>query len=356
MKPTQCPRLFEVEAARDGRLTGAELASFERHMRDCPTCLRETRALERLAEALRSTPDGDATDMLHVRRERTRLLAAFDRALVGPSPRSSARRRLIWSAAAAALVTCVLVLRRARPSAEPVHPSAVVRADGTAVWSDHREGNREVVDLEAGALWVHVDHSRGEEQLLVVLPDGELKDTGTTFTVNAEDGHTTRVAVQEGHVVLRIRGRAAVALGPGDTWTSNHRLAASASASAVSPADTAPAAQLAAAERAAPRPRPSALMASSSASSPSAPASDSSVEFRAAMAALDVGDNHQAATAFALFLEKHPRDPRAEDAAYLRVIALQRTGDGAATKRAAVEYLRRFPGGFRQAEVEPLAQ
>jgi TolA-binding protein len=74
------------------------------------------------------------------------------------------------------------------------------------------------------------------------------------------------------------------------------------------------------------------------------------------MAALDVGDNHQAAAAFANFLEKHPRDARAEDAAYLRVIAFQRSGDGAGMKQAALEYLRHYPAGFRHAEVEPLSR
>jgi TolA-binding protein len=74
------------------------------------------------------------------------------------------------------------------------------------------------------------------------------------------------------------------------------------------------------------------------------------------MAALDVGDNHQAAAAFVNFLEKHPRDARAEDAAYLRVIALQRSGDSAGMKQAALEYLHRYAAGFRQAEVEPLSR
>jgi TolA-binding protein len=74
------------------------------------------------------------------------------------------------------------------------------------------------------------------------------------------------------------------------------------------------------------------------------------------MAALDVGDNHEAVAAFADFLEKHPRDARAEDAAYLRVIALRRSGDGAGMKQAAVEYLHRYPAGFRQAEVEPFSR
>ncbi len=351
MRSASCPRLFEVEAARDGRLTGSELANFERHMTGCSACLREARALQGLADALRAPRDDiRSEDVLHVRRERTRLLAAFDSALVSPERRSGARRWLQVSAvAAAALVATWIVVWRTRPASPSVHSGATVHADGTAVWSEHRNGNREVIDLARGELWVHVDHSSGEEGLLVVLPDGELEDTGTTFTVSAEDGRTTRVAVQEGHVVLRVRGQAAAAIGPGETWMPSARPSVSASASAAAPADTVVAAPLGAIERTTPSP-PLAVPAAS------ADAYDASADFRTAMHALDVGDNLQAAAAFASFLEKHPRDRRAEDALYLRVIALQRSGDRAGTKQAALEYLHRYPAGFRQSEVEPLAR
>jgi hypothetical protein len=348
MRPTPCPRLFEVEAARDGRLTGAELANFERHMAGCPACLREANALEGVADALRASPETDAGgDMLHVRRERTRLLAAFDRALVTPEHRSSARRRLLFSGAVA-LVVCVLVLWRVRPGAQPLHPAAIVHADRSAVWAQRRSGNREEIGLDRGALWIRVDHSSGEERLLVVLPDGELEDTGTTFTVSAEDGHTTRVAVEEGHVVLRIRGQTSVAIGPGDTWVRDAQPVASTCASAAPPLDPAPSGRFA--------PPARSTLPLSSAPLASATASEPSDDFRAAMAALDVGDNHRAAAAFADFLERHPRDPRTEDAAYLRVIALQRCGDNGGMKEAAVEYLRRYPAGFRHADVENLSR
>jgi hypothetical protein len=77
---------------------------------------------------------------------------------------------------------------------------------------------------------------------------------------------------------------------------------------------------------------------------------------RYAMSALDRGDNRQAAAGFASFLAKHPGDSRAEDAAYLRVIALDRCGDRNAMKEAAVEYLSRYPTGFRRVEVENLSR
>jgi len=74
------------------------------------------------------------------------------------------------------------------------------------------------------------------------------------------------------------------------------------------------------------------------------------------MSALDGGDNTTAAARFTAFLAVHPRDARAEDAAYLRVIALQRANDTNGMKEAAEQYLRRYPKGFRRAEVETLSR
>ncbi|HEY8087050.1 MAG TPA: FecR domain-containing protein [Polyangiaceae bacterium] len=341
MTSVSCPRLFEAEAVRDGRLTGAERASFERHVTTCPACAREVEALEGLAEALRARSHGAADD-LHVRRERTRLLAAFDRALVVPPRGRFPRRRLASAFAVAAVGVGLLVLWRVRsPRVPELASGAVVHADPTSVWSDRRDGQRERVRLERGSLWIHVDHAAGDGRLVVELPDGELEDTGTTFAVRAENEHTTRVAVEEGRVVLRLRGRPPIDLGPGDTWVPDvPALPAPASAAQVTgppPSTQTP---------------PIAPRAPAAASS----AADGSIDFRAAMDALDRGDNREAATRFGSFVARRPRDPRAEDAAYLHVIALQRCGDLAATKEAAAEYLRRYPGGFRQAEVERLSR
>jgi hypothetical protein len=352
MSRAHCPRLFEVEAARDGRLTGAELAGFERHITGCAACLREARALEGLAGALREGPPNPrAEDMLHVRRERTRLLAAFDHALVSPERRSGGRRRVVGWAAAAVLVVGILAVWRVRRSEPPlVQPGALVRADRSAEWSTHTDARRETIVLDRGSLWIHVDHASGEGRLLVVLPDGELEDTGTTFTVSVAEGHTARVAVQEGRVVLRLRGLSPVIVGGGDTWSPKAWPVASASASAALPvtADRWP-------DHTVPPPsvQPSLAPPASTASSR---APEASADFRAAMAAFDASEDATAAAAFARFLARHPRDPHAEDAAYLRVIALQRSGNGEVTKEAAKDYLRRYPEGFRRAEMEALAR
>jgi hypothetical protein len=373
-----CPRLFEVEALRDGRLRGAELGRFQAHLGGCPICAREARALQALAEALRSPGDTAGADELHVRRERTRLLAAFDASLV-PTPRTGRTRLWLASAAVAALLSLLAAFlivgeparhpgtalskgvasvsaRKSAPESKPTPESEpksgpvsepqplVVRADSSAKWSRRVAHQLDEIVLESGALSIRVDHTASARRLLVLLPDGELEDIGTTFSVSADGGHTTRVTVQDGSVVLRLRGKPAIALGAGDVWSPGPLAPATApGSSSSSAARTAPSAQ-------APLPR-----AAAAASSGDAPAADPAKDFRAAMSAFDSGDNARAAALFAAFIAQHGRDPRAEDAAYLRVLALQRGGSAVATQQAARDYLARYPRGFRRAEVEALA-
>jgi hypothetical protein len=390
MKPA-CPRLFEAEALRDGRLVGAELSNFERHLSVCPHCSREVEALQALGDALRAPALGPAdADELHVRRERTRLLAAFDAALVPPERKHGARSVILGFAAVAAILVGLFVYLGARAGAPGAgaNGAVVVHADSDASWSRQVDGSLEKIVLERGALSIRVDPALAldHRRLLVVLPDGELEDIGTTFTVSADAGRTTRVSVQSGSVVLRLRGQPPLALGAGDTWTPSPPAAPSASActncdsaqpTAPSPLAAPSASALSAAhERRVPaasstpshaetsmsadrggrspqatlRPRPS---ASHGASPPERAASR---DFRAAMTALDSGDNATAAARFADFLAAHPGDARAEDAAYLRIIALQRTSNTGTMKEAAAQYLRRYPQGFRRAEVETLSR
>jgi hypothetical protein len=354
MSSRSCPRRFEAEAMRDGRLTGTELARFAEHMDVCTTCSREAQALERLAEELRAcVRDHAGADELRVRRERTRLLAAFDRALVSPERRSGMHGWLLWPAAAAVVVAGLFVFWRARAVVHPVPASnVVIRADSTAVWARRTQGNRERVVLERGALFVRVDHSVSEDKLVVELPDGELEDIGTTFSVSAKDGHTARVAVQEGSVVLRIRDKAPVALGAGEAWTADAPPAAVRT--------DAPAPKLDAGVDQRPSARVQAVQRRRSSAPRSATrpndAPDASLEFYAAMAAFDRGDCHQAAAGFAEFISAHAQDPRAEDAAYLRIMSFRKCGDESSVKAAVLSYLRRYPTGFRRIEVERLAQ
>ncbi len=342
MSSASCPRLFEAEAMRDGRLAGAELASFERHIASCAACAREVRELEALAEALRAGEE-HRPDELHVRRERTRLLSAFNRVLVAPE-RPRRPRFLLLLPTAVALVAIAFVFSRPRaPEHGELAPATVVRADPSAVWSERAEGTGKKLFLERGVLWIKVDRPPGAGPLLVVLPDGELEDSGTTFSVNVENGRTTRVAVEEGAVVLRIHDEPPLTIKRGETWIPKVRATSPTVPSAP------PSTEL-------PLPPARSARTSSSPVPSAAPGPDPSGDFRAAMNALGSGSHRQAAAAFERFLATHPRDPRAEDAAYLRIIALQRSGDSSAMKEAALAYLRRYPQGFRRAEAEKLSR
>jgi FecR protein len=343
-----CPRLFEVEALRDGRLGGAQQRNFERHLVACPVCAREAETFDRLGDAARADTDDGRADELRVWRERTRLLAAFDRALVSRQRAGSPRRRRYLPVAAALAIAGVMVFGVARRVLEPARVArAEVHAGGSTVWSRRiGTGNRDEIALERGLLWIHVDHSSAGGPLLVVLPDGELEDVGTTFTVSADGGHTTRVAVEQGRVVLRLRGLPAVDIRPGGVWLPAEPTAP------IPPTTASPAPEPTTQSDQSPPPRASRPPRVHS--SPAMAVPDPLVGFRAAMGALRAGDNRRAATAFASFLVEHPRDPMAEDAAYLRVIALHRIGAGGDVKRAAKDYLQRFPTGFRRSEIENL--
>ena len=370
MTKLACPRLFEAEALRDGRLVGAERLSFLRHLDSCARCSREVVELQTLADRLcNSGAEADA-DELHARRERTRLLAAFDAKLAPPERTLAARGWLACAAAASLLVLSFFMYFRARSVAAPdTERAVVVHADGSASWSRQSEGPVEKILLERGALSIHVDHARQRQRLLVVLPDGELEDIGTTFTVSAEAGRTTRVSVVSGSVVVRIRGQAPLALRAGDTWRPSQAAgdstcpncepppAAGATSAAIIPPSAAPASPLSSTRVQGAR---TAVTPSDRRASPAASAEGHeptpSLDFRAAMMLLDSGDNGAAAARFSSFLNAHPRDARCEDAAYLRVIALQRTGDVGSMREAASRYLRQYPNGFRRAEVAALAR
>jgi hypothetical protein len=371
MTKLACPRLFEAEALRDGRLVGAERLSFQRHLDSCARCSREVVELQTLADRLcNSGAEADA-DELHARRERTRLLAAFDAKLAPPERTLAARGWLVGAAAASLLVLGFFMYFRARSvAASDTERAVVVHADGSATWSRQSEGPVEKILLERGALSIHVDHARERRRLLVVLPDGELEDIGTTFTVSADAGRTTHVSVASGSVVLRIRGQAPLSLRAGEAWRPSQPAVVSTCPSCEPPpatgATSAPPIIPPSAASASP-PTSTRLQGAQTAQTPSdrraSPAASAegheptpSVDFRAAMTLLDSGDNGAAAARFSSFLNAHPGDARCEDAAYLRVIALQRAGDAGSMRDAANRYLRQYPNGFRRAEVAALAR
>jgi|SRR5688572_21801813 hypothetical protein len=135
-----------AEALRDRRLAGAELSSFARHLSVCPHCSREVEALQALGDALRAPALGPAdADELHVRRERTRLLAAFDAALAPRERSYGARSVFLGIAAVAALIVGLFVYFRPRAveTGVEVADAVVVHADSNASWSRRVDGSLE---------------------------------------------------------------------------------------------------------------------------------------------------------------------------------------------------------------------
>lgn len=350
MSHAACPRSFEAEALRDGRLTGGERARFERHVADCPACSRELAELDALGAALHDRP---IVDELRERRERVRLLAAFDASLVRPRHASQASRWLLAAGVGAGL--CVAAWstwsawRQTRTAPAQV-ASVRVQAAGAAVWFAETHGARETVKLESGSLRIHVDHAREGTHLIVAVPDGELEDIGTTFFVDVANGRTTRVAVDEGRVLVRLRGLPARTLHAGETWLPDSSAAvAGPGPVAAAPVESPKASQL-------PLPASSNAGAGGPITASHSAGASPAADFRAAMAALARGDNRQAESMLGAFVQKYPRDAHAEDAAYSRLIALQRCGDAARLQQAAAEYLARYPAGFRRAEVAALVR
>jgi hypothetical protein len=84
----------------------------------------------------------------------------------------------------------------------------------------------------------------------------------------------------------------------------------------------------------------------------------SSVEASALADGVDLierGDYGAAAERLRAFRQSHPTDVRAEDAAFLAVLALERAGRHAAAVASAREYLASYPQGYRRAEAQAIA-
>jgi hypothetical protein len=196
----------------------------------------------------------------------------------------------------------------------------------------------ERIRLAAGVLRVSVPHQHQGHRFLVTLPDGEIEVRGTRFEVEVRDQRTRRLEVRDGLVALRLAGRHEQLLAAGSRWSppasvgepevvARHDGPGSSAAGPVLPASA---------------PAPHALRAA-------APrvATETLASFVAGLDALHRGDLAAAATLFAAFEREHPDDDRAEDAGYLRVVALRRVGTSGAAA-AAESYLRRYARGARR--------
>jgi TolA-binding protein len=81
---------------------------------------------------------------------------------------------------------------------------------------------------------------------------------------------------------------------------------------------------------------------------------EASKAFAESVALIERGDYATAAEKLEAFRQANPRDARAEDAAYLTILSLQRAGRAAAAAEAARRYLALYPGSARRGAVQRL--
>lgn len=351
MSRAACAMERLVEARRDGRLDTRDAASVGRHLAGCATCAALARDLERLGELARRPAPVPAPTELARRRGRLRLMQA---AASAPERRWTGRWIIAAGAIAAAGAMILVGLtmgQEARPVArlDPVLVAptiAIERTETTVVGAEgarfqrSANGSVEVVNLETGTIRLSVRPLRVEERFLVRTLDAEVEVRGTVFEVEADAGRIQRVSVVEGKVDVVHGGRRTL-VEAGSTWRAPVVPASEAALADVRPSNAG---------------RPAAhSSAVRSSNGHEAPAEIGRVLIEG-VGLMERGDNEGAAAALISFAEASPEDPRAEDAAFLAILALQRAGRHAEAVEAARRFIARYPEGFRRHEAEAIAQ
>lgn len=280
-----------VEARRDGRVGDREAASLDRHLITCASCRALAEDLERLASLAGSGRIAPLSP-LEQRRERLRLLrdAAFAPAATG-GIRARSRVQIVRFAAAAAMILGVL-------------------AGGTALailgLPSEKVGPRPVEAIPSAA----------------TAPPAIGRAVAPTLVeaLAADPLEASVVAVPSAPA---LTGDAVVA-------------------------------PIAAAPRPA-GPRPKKVTAAPAASvSEAGKPSEGASALADGVELIERGDYGAAAERLRSFRQSHPTDVRAEDAAFLAVLALERAGHHAAAVTAAREYLASYPQGYRRVEAQSI--
>jgi hypothetical protein len=321
MSDQGCTRRWEAEAERDGRLTQDARAAYERHVQHCADCASERAELAQLGEALRAS-HAELRDDIVLRRVRQNVLSGANREVLKSEPAQvwgsgRVRAALLLLMAAGALTAVWLVRRATAPGPEPVALHLV--AHSGARFEHERRGRLEYVVLNDGTLDIAFDR-RLHAELLVRVPDGEVRDYGTKFRVTVREGRTDELAVREGAVVLRRYGLQDRIVRAGEVFK------AEPIATTVTAID--------AGRLGAP---PTAAV---DVGRPEAPAS-----LPPSLNAAHKPPNNKSARP----------TPDQQDRAYLHILALVKEGRTAEARVAAQLYQREYPNGFRRSEVERIA-
>jgi Tetratricopeptide repeat/FecR protein len=241
----------------------------------------------------------------------------------------------------------IALLRRAPTSASASTSSPSFDVDDVegAQWSSEVVGAQVHARLESGIASFHVEHTRPGQRFLLRMPDGEIEVHGTRFRVAVRRGATSRVDVSEGVVTLRLHGASERRLRAGDAWEAPARDGLSEDEAGVANGEIGAATAVESGARG------NAPDAPSLAKTPDARQGAAQQDiFATAVAAFRSGSYRRAEQLFDRFLEGTPRDPRSEDAWFMKAVARSRLGDTEGAARLARDYLQRFPEGLRRPE------
>jgi hypothetical protein len=344
--------------------------------------------LEALARTL---PVGDrASD--RIEHERTNVLAQAAR--IVQRRRSSVVPLVAGVAAAVAAAAVVVLWVIVRPGTAA--PKERITALGPAHFERVRPWPDFVVRIDEGRVAIQVAKLDAGERFRAVTSDAEIEVRGTQFTVAAEQGHVTSVAVAEGRVEIRYHGEPSIFLAAGETWSPPHaaqRDVIESSPPAIAAAEPPPAKPVVTAVPAPLKPvvasEPPArsrgttaaaptkhgattahvtttasasttghvtATAAGSASVPAAPPPPrpGEAEFRAGVAALRAGDAASATRSFASACAAAHGEALDEDACFWVGAAANRAGDTATARGALTRFLTAFPASARAGEASAL--
>jgi TolA-binding protein len=362
---TGCARAWQAGAVLDGRLTGTDRASFERHAATCSVCSHEVRVLAALGTALERKPAHQLTP-LELRRRRGRLLERANALVVRAPERGLSTLRYAAVAAAILLVIAIGWGVRSSDRHQPMAAAAAIAtptyrlSTSSRAWQILEKAASVRIELREGQFEFAVDKLSSGQRFLLALPDGELEVQGTRFTVDVAERRTRSVSVQEGRVALRIAGQGDRILLGGEAWP----LAADSTDAAADEGHEASrqvARPPASGAHRKPAPDPPDAGVSDRKAPGSEPAADAGSapsahgEFTLAMSAFSAGDFARAEALFVAFEQHHPGDGRVEDSTFLRAVARSRRGDTVGAKALAQQYLHDYPKGLRRLEAERLA-
>jgi hypothetical protein len=334
MSAARCSRLWMAEAVRDGRLKGAQRDAFLRHLKTCPDCTDETALLESVAEGLRRLPVVQP-DPLSLRRQKNRLLADVDVALMDPAPPGTWPWRMSGLLAlAACIATTILLIRQVHLNrSPPLDPTIEVNAEPGSKWYQTRGAGLTRLVLDDGSFTLRIRRTSPDAKVLIDTPDGEIEDRGTVLSVTAAHGRTKRIAVDEGQVAVRFRDTAEFQLRAGQSWDAPTRVP--------------------------PGPEPTVCPSAEAPRDAIGSMGVSGVDHRGETTARRAPKRAAPSVSAAPLASADLAQPRAssdgdndaEDQAYLQVVHLLQAGGSGKARLAARDYLIKFPNGFRRVEM-----